>query len=534
MVSATPVSDPFPPQELLDALLDISLTGVVLYTPVYDPAGEVVDFAFAQLNPAAQRMLRLPAQVDRTYLQQFSEAVRTGSFAFLRDTFVSGQVGKFEINYQADGYDNYFRIAAQRVGAGLLVSFTDTADHPRTPVEEALRASQAAEEVTRAEAEAQRQRLYDVLMHLPASVSVHHGPDLVYTLVNAIHQDLFPGRSLLGLPLSEALPELVGQPHLALLTNVYRTGEPFYGTELETWVDFTNTGRLERRYYNACARALPSASGGIDSVLQFSYDVTEQVVARQALAEANAELTAANEQLTCTNASLDTFIYTASHDLRTPISNIEGLLNLLRRKLPAVAPQTDQALPVLDLMQGAVNRFQLTIDQLTDITRLQQSQAQPTEAVDLAGLLNDICLDLAPQFTAADARISLDLGCCPSIRFAPKHLRSILFNLLSNAVKYRHPDRPPVVELRAHCTATTVVLEVQDNGLGLSEAQQSKLFGLFCRLHDHVEGSGIGLYMIKKIVENAGGTITLQSQLGTGSTFTVALPRAEPEGAVAT
>jgi signal transduction histidine kinase len=68
------------------------------------------------------------------------------------------------------------------------------------------------------------------------------------------------------------------------------------------------------------------------------------------------------------------------------------------------------------------------------------------------------------------------------------------------------------------------VFEVQDNGLGLSEAQQGQLFSMFKRLHDHVEGSGVGLFMAKRLVENAGGTIAVQSQLGVGTTFTVSLP----------
>jgi signal transduction histidine kinase len=111
------------------------------------------------------------------------------------------------------------------------------------------------------------------------------------------------------------------------------------------------------------------------------------------------------------------------------------------------------------------------------------------------------------------------------VYFSAKNLRSIIFNLFSNAVKYRHPARDPVVHIRADCSAKQVVLEVQDNGLGLSESQQGELFTMFKRLHDHVEGSGVGLYMLKRIVENARGTLTVASQPGVGSTFTVTLPR---------
>jgi signal transduction histidine kinase len=82
-----------------------------------------------------------------------------------------------------------------------------------------------------------------------------------------------------------------------------------------------------------------------------------------------------------------------------------------------------------------------------------------------------------------------------------------------------------VVQVRAQCMGTQFVLQVQDNGLGLSAAQQQKLFTMFHRLHTHVEGSGVGLYLIKRMIELAGGTIAVQSQPDVGSTFTVTLPR---------
>jgi two-component system, sensor histidine kinase len=118
----------------------------------------------------------------------------------------------------------------------------------------------------------------------------------------------------------------------------------------------------------------------------------------------------------------------------------------------------------------------------------------------------------------------VDVADCPTAYFSPKNLRSILYNLLSNGLKYAHPDRPPVVQIRSRCLPGRLVLTVQDNGLGLTQEQQGKLFVLFQRLHTHVEGSGVGLYMVKRIVENAGGSIEVQSQPGVGTRFTVSLP----------
>ncbi|UOQ76558.1 ATP-binding protein [Hymenobacter sp. 5516J-16] len=109
--------------------------------------------------------------------------------------------------------------------------------------------------------------------------------------------------------------------------------------------------------------------------------------------------------------------------------------------------------------------------------------------------------------------------------FAEKNLRSVVYNLLSNALKYRHPDRAPHVQICCQPQEGYQVLEVQDNGLGLNLQQgQDKLFAMFQRLHTHVEGSGIGLYMVKRMVENAGGRIEVQSELGRGSVFRVYFP----------
>ncbi|WP_125916884.1 PAS domain-containing protein, partial [Hymenobacter coccineus] len=298
--------------ELLPALLDLSLTGVVLYEPVRDAAGAVVDLAFAYLNPAAQRMLRLPARPAATFLAQFP-AGRNEGFAFHRDAFLGDAPGQFDVNYQADGYDNYFRIAARRVGGQLLVSFTDTADQPRTAVEEALRASQAREQTARAEAERQRRQLDNVLMQAPAMICVFEGPSHRFQFVNGPYQGLVGNRPLLGLPIAEAMPELAGQPIFERLDGVYRTGEPFFANEMLVQLDHDNSNpaALEERYYNFTYQARRDLAGAIDGILVFAYEVTMQVLAHRAAeastqqaAALNAQLDALNEELAATNEEL--------------------------------------------------------------------------------------------------------------------------------------------------------------------------------------------------------------------------------------
>ncbi|MGI4865972.1 MAG: PAS domain-containing protein [Janthinobacterium lividum] len=375
----------------------------------------------------------------------------------------------------------------------------------------------------RQQREAGLHQLHTIFEQAPVAMALLQEPDYVVEVANPAICQLW-GRAqadLLGKPLFTVLAEVVDQDFPALLDEVRRSGQPFV---TEEWpVHLLRYGQPETVYFKFVYQPLTDAQGQVTAVVIVATDVTARVVQRQQLAQANEELRTTNAQLTHTNTDLDNFIYTASHDLKAPIANIESLLLLLRKQLPAEAQEAGLVPRVLGMMQESVERFRLTIAQLTDLSRLQQVRTEPGQAVDLATVIEAVRLDLAPMLEATGTQLVVDISACETLRFAPQHLRSILYNLLSNAMKYRHPDRVPQVQLRCRRVAEQAVLEVQDNGLGLSEEQQGKLFKLFQRLHNHVEGSGVGLYMVKRIVENAGGTIIVHSELSVGSTFSVYL-----------
>ena len=270
-------------------------------------------------------------------------------------------------------------------------------------------------------------------------------------------------------------------------------------------------------------RGLPSrnAQGAIIQWIGTCTDIHEQKLALERIDQAQHQLRDNNEQLTRANVDLDNFIYTASHDLKAPISNIEGLLDALLLELPAATAQSEEVRPLLDLMQDSVNRFKRTIEHLTNVSRLQKEYGRSTVPVGLAAVIHDVCLDLELVIQSTEARLEIDVQAAPTVLFSEKNLRSLVFNLLSNALKYRAPTRPLHVRLRTWAEADHVVLEVRDNGLGLDTVCTDRLFGMFQRFHDHVEGSGIGLYMVKKMVENAGGRITVASTMEVGSVFSV-------------
>ena len=290
---------------------------------------------------------------------------------------------------------------------------------------------------------------------------------------------------------------------------------------------------LECRIRNAAGqyrwmlgRALPSRNeqGEIVRWVGTYTDIHEHKLALAHIDETQRELRENNQQLTRVNIDLDNFIYTASHDLRAPITNIEGLLENLRRELPEDSRPGDVT-PMLAMMQDSVDRFQRTIEHLTDISKLQKENVLASGPVALHPVIDDVRLDLEPLLRATGGQLTVTADNCPAVRLSEKNLRSLLYNLLSNAFKYHAPARPPRVSLRCYpAEADATILEVEDNGLGLDLTGEQKLFSMFQRFHDHVEGSGIGLYMVKKMVENAGGYIEVDSQLGVGSTFRVYLP----------
>lgn len=250
-------------------------------------------------------------------------------------------------------------------------------------------------------------------------------------------------------------------------------------------------------------------------------------VSNEELSQANTQLLQANEQLDRINTDLDNFVYAASHDLKAPIHNIEGLMRVLVRSLPADCTGSERVQESARLITASIDRFKRTISHLTEISKLQKEANQPATAVSLAEVIEEVVLDLQPLIESAKARIEVEVRECPQLEFSEKNLRSIIYNLMSNALKYRAAERPPVVRISCRAQADFYLLQAQDNELGidLSEDKREKLFGMFKRLHTHVEGSGIGLYMVKKIIDNAGGRIEVESQLGAGTTFRVYFKR---------
>ncbi|MGY6523433.1 MAG: CheR family methyltransferase [Mongoliitalea sp.] len=228
------------------------------------------------------------------------------------------------------------------------------------------------------------------------------------------------------------------------------------------------------------------------------------------------ELKLVENKLSRINEDHDTFIYSVSHDLKGPLNNLKSLITILEESYEI---HNESEKEILDLITLSIHNLGAIINELSDIVKIE-NEIDITENIDVADMLKEIELSMENKLLLSKAIIELDLKIA-EIPFSRKNLRSILTNLLSNAIKYCSPDRAPKIRFSTELSDNFIVLSVHDNGLGIPENKKREIFARFKRAHDHIEGSGVGLFLVKKIINLSGGDIEVESELGKGSTFKV-------------
>ncbi|WP_231570071.1 PAS domain-containing sensor histidine kinase [Sporocytophaga myxococcoides] len=293
-------------------------------------------------------------------------------------------------------------------------------------------------------------------------------------------------------------------------------------------------------YANVLITALHDTSGKLIGFSKITRDLTERKFLEESLQSMNTdlenkvkertdELLKTIKELKRINNDLDNFIYTASHDLKAPISNIEGLISNLFEELGEQSLLNVDLRDIKEMIDISVEKFQITIKDLTEIAKIQKESLETVELVGLSELIDDVKITISDQISRNNAEIIYHLEDCNEIKFVRKNLKSIIYNLISNGIKYRSPERNPIVKIMCSSDEYYNTIICQDNGLGIKAENIDKIFNMFKRFHDHVEGSGVGLYIVKRIIENAGGRIDVESVEGEGSIFKVILPKGEFE-----
>lgn len=229
-----------------------------------------------------------------------------------------------------------------------------------------------------------------------------------------------------------------------------------------------------------------------------------------------------NERLAKANEELDSFVYAASHDLKSPMANIELMVSILKRKLQGKV--SDEEKKLFEMMGQSVEKFNTILHDLSQIISIEKDIEDEYEEIDFREIFDNVLEDVRELAEKSRVEINASFG-VTTVKNSRKNIRSILYNLISNGIKYRSSKRLPKVEVTTSEQGEYIVLSVRDNGLGLNNNQKERMFGMFRRFHPHIEGSGIGLFLLKKIVENSGGKIVVESKEGEGSVFSVFLKK---------
>jgi len=299
---------------------------------------------------------------------------------------------------------------------------------------------------------------------------------------------------------------------------IIRTGEPIAGqVERETYF-----GRPDA-WVSTTKMPLLDGDGRVIGTFGISRDVTAQVGAEDTLARQASELSAQNERLRELDRLKDEFIATVSHELRTPLTSIIGYIELLRDE-SMDGPNTGQFTEVIG--RNAEQLLRLVGD-LLFLSRMRTGKlAIDLHATDLAGLAAKAVAEMRPQARRKNVELVLSATAVPPFAADPVRITQLLGNLISNAVKFTGAGGR--VEVSIGAQEDGAVLAVADTGAGIPAADREKIFERFYRSATAarlvVPGTGLGLPIVKAIVEAHGGSITVDSAEGQGSTFTVHLP----------
>ncbi len=384
--------------------------------------------------------------------------------------------------------------------------------------------AQAIERVRLFEAERRaREELARVFAQAPVAIALTRGPGHVFQIANARYEALVGRAGLVGLSVREALPELGEQGIYELMDGVLRTGEPYVGTETPVWVARGRDGARELAYFTFVFQPVTLRGDAVDGVAVVASDVTPQVRARL-------DAERLREAAESANLSKTEFLASMSHELRTPLNAIGGYTDLMLLGVRgAITPdqRTD-----LERINRSQRHLLGVINDILNFARLEAGFVDyAPRAIPVADLMAEVEPLVLPQLGAKALAFTRDAG--PAglcVHADPEKGRQILLNLLANAIKFT--DRGGRVWLTGAAAAGAVEIAVHDTGIGIPADRLASVFDPFVQVHRSlsrpVDGTGLGLSISRDLARGMGGDITVVSEPGRGSTFTLRLPRSVP------
>jgi len=256
-------------------------------------------------------------------------------------------------------------------------------------------------------------------------------------------------------------------------------------------------------------------------------DATGQVVGASKIARDITQRKRAEAEIRRANQDLEQFAFSASHDLQEPLRSVKIYSELLARRY---SDKLDgQALEFLEFVRSGATRMELLVSDLLSYTQVSKREESP-EFVDANAALAVVLESMAGSISESGARITSDP--LPTVSMRGGQLQQLFQNLIGNAIKYHRPDRTPEIHVAAQRQGEGWTFAVTDNGIGIAPEYKEKVFGLFKRLHTNEEysGTGIGLAICQRIVDQHNGQIWVESEPGQGSVFRFTIPQSRDGG----
>lgn len=225
----------------------------------------------------------------------------------------------------------------------------------------------------------------------------------------------------------------------------------------------------------------------------------------------------ARDQLRDKNDELNLFVYKASHDLKSPVSSMQGLTYLMKK-----SNDYEELKSYIPLMEKSLSNLDVILNELLIIGRITYGELE-LKPIELQQIFDSIFNSVIQVKDSVTLRLTIEEG----VKFilTEKGLfQSILFNLIDNAYKYRNAMEQPFIHIVLVRTNNGIKITIEDNGCGIKEEEQKNIFKMFYRAHETSQGTGLGLYIVKTSLTKLGGSISLESNYGKGSKFTIQLP----------
>ena len=491
---------------LLDNILNTSLNGIVVVEAIQDSRQEVVDFKYIFANEAARAHASVlkNMSVGMTMKEVLAETDFPGIVSVCKVVWVTGQPHQGE-RYYSDTNEWFNTHFARLDDKRLVITFTNI-----TPFKQSVFKHQ------------QEADLFQSILGSTANPLVVgkpvYGPtkeiiDFQTIMFNPAAKDawLFGPSLQIGATATHLLPQSERDILLSFCRNAFLTGE---------------TQRFQYRYPNTDRWFSLVVQRFNQGVILNATDVTEERQQQAVLRQMNRDLQQSNE-------NLQQFAYIASHDLQEPLRKIHSFGNLLQEQFgEQIGPN---GADLIKRMQSASGRMTTLIRDLLTYSRLT-THREPFGPVLLGRLLNEIIDDLDPLIQ--DGQAVVDCDDLPTVRGDATQLRQLFQNLIVNAITFRHPDRPAHIRIGCRTLESNemspdlpiqnkyVEICINDNGIGFEERYTERIFQMFQRLHgrNQYSGTGVGLAICKRVVENHHGLIIANSTPGNGATFRVILP----------